>query len=121
MNNLFLRIYLILFVGIFQLVSSQSSTNDLSDGTLKINNKENLAVKIFATQNTALFYEEASRNIPNELVILNEDNIKAESAEQLGSIQNILLKYKGFNYQFLDKNFTKHPWTNKKNWTPWRS
>ncbi len=105
MNNLFLRIYLILFVGIFQLVSSQSSTNDLSDGTLKINNKENLAIKIFATQNTALFYEEASRNIPNELVILNEDNIKAESAEQLSSIQNILLKYKGFNYQFLDKNF----------------
>lgn len=105
MNNFFLRIYLILFAGIFQMVSSQSSTNDLSDGTLKINNKENIAVKIFATQNTTLFYDEGSRNIPNELVILNEDNIKAESAEQLGSIQNILLKYKAFNYQFLDKDF----------------
>mgnify|MGYP000589390238 FL=1 len=105
MNNFFLRIYLILFAGIFQLVSSQSSANDLSDGTLKINNKENIAVKIFATQNTTLFYDEASRNIPNELVILNEDNITAESAEQLGSIQNILLKYKAFNYQFLDKDF----------------
>nr|WP_262908202.1 prolipoprotein diacylglyceryl transferase [Epilithonimonas sp. JDS] len=105
MNNFFLRIYLILFAGIFQLVSSQSSANDLSDGILKINNKENIAVKIFATQNTTLFYDEASRNIPNELVILNEDNITAESAEQLGSIQNILLKYKAFNYQFLDKDF----------------
>ena len=105
MNNFFLRIYLILFAGIFQMVSSQNSTNDLSDGTLKINNKENIAVKIFATQNTTLFYDEASRNIPNQLVILNEDNITAGSAEQLGSIQNILLKYKAFNYQFLDKDF----------------
>ena len=105
MNNFFLRIYLILFAGIFQMVSSQSTTNDLSDGTLKINNKETVAVKIFATQNTTLFYDEASRNVPNELVILNEDNVKAESAEQLGSIQNILLKYKAFNFQFLDKDF----------------
>jgi len=87
------------------MVSSQSSNNGLSDGTLKINNKETIAVKIFATQNTTLFYDEASRNIPNELVILNEDNITAESAEQLGSIQNILLKYKAFNFQFLDKDF----------------
>ena len=105
MNQIFLRFYLILFAGISQMVSSQTVTNDLSDGTLKINNKETLAVKIFATQNTTLFYEEPSSNVPNELVILNEDNITAESAEQLGSIQNILLKYKGFNYQFLDKNF----------------
>jgi phosphatidylglycerol:prolipoprotein diacylglycerol transferase len=105
MNNIFLRFYLILFAGIFQMVSSQSSNNGLSDGTLKINNKETIAVKIFATQNTTLFYDEASRNIPNELVILNEDNITAESAEQLGSIQNILLKYKAFNFQFLDKDF----------------
>lgn len=105
MNNFFLRIYLILFAGIFQMVSSQSATNELSDGTLKINNKETIAVKIFATQNTTLFYDEASRNVPNELVILNEDNVKAESAEQLGSIQNILLKYKAFNFQFLDEDF----------------
>jgi len=105
MNNLFLRIYFILFAGIFQLVSAQSMGNDLSDGILKINNKENIAVKIFATQNNTLFYDEASSNVPNELVIVNEDNITAESAEQLGSVQNILLKYKGFNFQFLDKDF----------------
>lgn len=105
MNNFFSRIYLILFAGIFQMVSSQSTTNDLSDGTLKINNKETVAVKIFATQNTTLFYDEASQNVPNELVILNEDNVTAESAEQLGSVQNILLKYKAFNFQFLDKDF----------------
>ena len=87
------------------MVSSQSSASGLSDGVLKINNSENLAVKIFATQNTTLFYDEASRTIQNELVILNEDNIRAESAQQLGSIQNILLKYKASNFQFLDKNF----------------
>jgi len=105
MNHIFLRFYLIIFAGIFQMVSSQSTANGLSDGALRINNKETLPVKIFATQNTTLFYDEASQNIPNELVILNEDNISAESAEQLASIQNILLKYKGFNFQFLDKNF----------------
>ena len=105
MNPIFLRFYLIIFVGFFQLVSSQSSASGLSDGVLKINNSENLAVKIFATQNTTLFYDEASRTIQNELVILNEDNIRAESAQQLGSIQNILLKYKASNFQFLDKNF----------------
>ena len=105
MNHIFLRFYLIIFVGFFQLVSSQSSASGLSDGVLKINNSENLAVKIFATQNTTLFYDEASRTIQNELVILNEDNIRAESAQQLGSIQNILLKYKASNFQFLDKNF----------------
>lgn len=105
MNHIFLRFYLILFVGFFQLVSSQSSTSGLSDGILKINNSESVAVKIFATQNTTLLYDEASRTVPNELVILNEDNITAESAQQLGSIQNILLKYKAFNFQFLDKDF----------------
>ena len=105
MNPIFLRFYLIIFVGFFQLVSSQSSASGLSDGVLKINNSENLAVKIFATQNTTLFYDEASRTIQNELVILNEDNLRAESAQQLGSIQNILLKYKASNFQFLDKNF----------------
>lgn len=105
MNHIFLRFYLIIFAGIFQMVSSQSTANGLSDGTLRINNKETLPVKIFATQNTTLFYDEASQNITNELVILNEDNISAESAEQLASIQNILLKYKAFNFQFLDKNF----------------
>jgi len=104
MNNFFLRIYLILFAGIFQMVSSQSTTNDLSDGTLKINNKENVAVKIFATQNTTLFYNEATRNLPNELVILNEDNITAESAEHLSSIQNILGTFKNNGFQFLDKD-----------------
>ena len=92
-------------MGFSQLVFSQSPSNGLSDGVLKINNTENIAVKIFATQNTTLFYDEASRNIPNELIILNEDNITAGSAEQLGSIQNILLKYKAFNFQFLDKDF----------------
>jgi len=105
MNHIFLRFYLILFAGIFQMISAQSAATGLSDGTLKINNKETVAVKIFATQNNTKFYDEASNNIPNELVILNEDNITAESAEHLGSIQNILLKYKAFNFQFLDKNF----------------
>lgn len=105
MNNIFLRFYLILFAGIFQLFSSQSASNGLSDGTLKINTTEKLPVKIFATQSSNKFYNEASSNVPNELIILNEDNIKAESAEHLASIQNILETFKTNKFQFLDKHF----------------
>ncbi len=105
MNNIFLRFYLILFAGIFQLFSSQTSSIGLSDGTLKINNQEDLTVKIFATQSSNELYQQASKNIPNELIILNEDNIKAESAEHLANIQNILETFKTNKFQFLDKNF----------------
>ena len=105
MNNIFLRFYLILFAGIFQLFSSQTSSIGLSDGTLKINNQEDLTVKIFATQSSNELYQQAYKNIPNELIILNEDNIKAESAEHLANIQNILETFKTNKFQFLDKNF----------------
>lgn len=104
MNNIFLRFYLILFAGIFQLFSSQAAVIGLSDGTLKINSNEDLPVKIFASQRTDSLANQAFRNIPNELIILNEDNIKAESAEGLASIQNILESFKANKFQFLDKD-----------------
>lgn len=104
MNNIFLRFYLILFAGIFQLFSSQAAVTGLSDGTLKINSNEDLPVKIFASQRTDSLANQAFRNIPNELIILNEDNIKAESAEGLASIQNILESFKANKFQFLDKD-----------------
>ena len=105
MKHIFLRFYLLFFAGIFQLFSSQNSNASFSDGNLKINHKETVAVKIFATQNTNELYQQASQNIPNELIILNEDNIKAESAEHLSSIQNILESFKSHHFQFLDDNF----------------
>ncbi len=105
MNNIFLRFFLILFAGVFQLFSSQISANDLSDGTLKVNNSESIPVKIFASQRTDELANQAFKNIPNELIILNEDNIKPESAEHLASIQNILETFKSNKFQFLDKNF----------------
>lgn len=105
MNNIFLRFYLLIFAGIFQLVSSQTSVNDLSDGTFRINGKESLPVKIFATQNSNDLYRQAFANIPNELIILNEDNIHAESAEHLASIQSILQSFKNSQFQILDKDF----------------
>lgn len=105
MNNIFLRFFLFLFAGVFQLFSSQSSANDLSDGTLMVNNNESITVKIFASQRTDALANQAFKNIPNELIILNEDNIKPESAEHLASIQNILETFKVNKFQFLDKNF----------------
>jgi len=104
MNNIFLRFLLVLFVGFFQIFSSQTFADGLSDGTLRINN-ENLAVKIFASQRTDSLANQAFRSIPNELIILNEDNIKAESAEHLASIQNIMASFKANRFQFLDKDF----------------
>ena len=105
MNNIFLRFFLILFAGVFQLFSSQISANDLSDGTLKVNNSESIPVKIFASQRTDELANQAFKNISNELIILNEDNIKPESPEHLASIQNILETFKVNKFQFLDKNF----------------
>lgn len=105
MNNIFLRFFLILFAGVFQLFSSQISANDLSDGTLKVNNSESIPVKIFASQRTDELANQAFKNISNELIILNEDNIKPESPEHLASIQNILETFKSNKFQFLDKNF----------------
>jgi len=104
MNSIFLRFYLILFVGFFQLVSAQSSSSGLSDGVLKINNSENLAVKIFATQRLDSLSNESSKNIDNELIILNEDNVTPESAEQFGIFQNMLSKFREAGFQFLDKD-----------------
>ncbi len=104
MNNIFLRFLLVLFAGFFQIFASQTFADGLSDGTLRINN-ENLAVKIFASQRTDSLANQAFRSIPNELIILNEDNIKAESAEHLASIQNIMASFKTNRFQFLDKDF----------------
>jgi len=104
MNHIFLRFYLILFAGIFQLFSSQNVSSAFSDGTLKINNKETVAVKIFATQRTDSLIDQVSKNVNNELIILNEDNITPESAEHLSSIQNILESFKSNKFQFLDKD-----------------
>lgn len=104
MNHIFLRFYLILFAGIFQLFSSQNVSSAFSDGTLKINNKETVAVKIFATQRTDSLIDQVSKNVNNELIILNEDNIIPESAEHLSSIQNILESFKSNKFQFLDKD-----------------
>ncbi len=87
------------------MISAQNSNTSLSDGTLKINNKETLAVKIFASQRTDSLVSQASKNINNELIILNEDNITPESAEHLSNIQNILEAFKANKFQFLDKNF----------------
>jgi hypothetical protein len=55
MNNIFLRFYLLIFAGIFQLVSSQTTVNDLSDGTLRINGKESLPVKILPRKTAMIF------------------------------------------------------------------
>lgn len=104
MNNLFLRIYLIIFAGVFQLVSSQNATTGLSDGVLNINNKEKIAVKIFATQRVDSLVNQSYANINNELIILNEDNVTPESTDHLSSIQNILESFKKNNFQFLDKD-----------------
>ena len=109
MNNIFLRFYLIIFAGFFQIVFSQNTENNLSNGDLKINNTEKLTVKIFATQDSNELYKQAFSNTANELIILNEDNVSAQSAEHLASIQNIMEAFKNNRFQFLDKDLKPLP------------
>ncbi len=105
MNKLFLRLYLILFIGIFQLSFSQDYPQGLSDGTLELNNQK-IAVKIFATQNPNLFLEHAkSAPAHSEIIIINKDNIEPSSPDSETFIMNVISTYKNNGYQLLNKNF----------------
>ncbi|SDQ05340.1 prolipoprotein diacylglyceryl transferase [Chryseobacterium soldanellicola] len=102
MNNIFFRMYFVLFAFITQCLFAQNYQGGLSDGTLKVSS-QNVPVKIYATTElTALddFADKKTEN--NTLVILNKSNLEQDS---YGYSSTILNKFKASNYQFFDKNF----------------
>jgi len=102
MNNIFFRIYLLLFVFITQCFFAQDYPGGFSDGTLKVSSGD-IPVKIYATSDLEDLNNFADKKAENNtLIILNKSNLEPEA---YGSSSMVLNKFKASNYQFFDKNF----------------
>jgi len=102
MNNIFFRMYLVIFAFITQCLVAQNYPDGMSDGTLKVNSTD-VPVKIYSTTEVQDLNEFADKPIKeNVLVILNESNFEPVYVNY--SIAT-LAKYKLVHYQLLDKNF----------------
>ncbi|MCS3532087.1 prolipoprotein diacylglyceryl transferase [Chryseobacterium sp. JUb7] len=102
MNNIFFRIYLVVFAFITQCFFAQEYPGGLSDGTLKVGATE-VPVKIYSTTELSnLNYFSEKRTEGNTLIILNKSNLEQDT---YGNSSMILNKFKAENYQFFDKNF----------------
>lgn len=106
MNNIFYRIFLLVFAFITQAFFAQNYPDGMSDGTLNVDGK-NIPVKIFATTSPQEFVDfSAKPQTSNVLVILNE--LVNEYAQT-----NVFEDYKTKGYQVLNKDF--HPVTETMN------
>jgi len=102
MNNIFFRMYLVIFALITQCLFAQNYSDGLSDGTLHINSTD-VPVKIYSTTEVQDLNEFADKPIKeNVLVILNETNFEPAYVNYSTAT---LTKYKMVHYQFLDKDF----------------
>lgn len=102
MNNIFFRIYLVVFAFITQCFFAQEYPGGLSDGTLKVGATE-VPVKIYSTTELSnLNYFSEKKTEGNTLIILNKSNLEQDT---YGNSSMILNKFKAENYQFFDKNF----------------
>lgn len=102
MNNIFFRMYLVIFALITQCLFAQNYPDGLSDGTLHVNSA-NVPVKIYSTTEIQDLNEFADKPIKeNVLVILNESNFEPAYVNYSTAT---LAKFKLVHYQFLDKNF----------------
>ncbi|SHE57899.1 prolipoprotein diacylglyceryl transferase [Chryseobacterium arachidis] len=98
MNNIFFRIYLVIFALITQSLWAQNYSDGMSDGTLKINSAAT-PVKIFSTTDEVRLNSFADNPVKeNVLIILNETN-------HADYMMATLAKYKLVHYQLFDKNF----------------
>jgi len=102
MNNIFFRIYLVVFAFLSQCFFAQAYPEGLSDGTLKIGTTA-VPVKIYSTTDLGDLNEFSEKKTGgNTLVILNASNLEQDT---YGSSSMILNKFKAENYQFFDKGF----------------
>ena len=109
MNSIFSRFFLLLFAFLIQGLAAQNYPDGLSDGVLKINNKENVGVKIFSTSsNDKLNSFSIKQNTSPVLVYLNDGNVEYTTQDEFNYNSSILENYKAKGYQILDKKF--HPY-----------
>lgn len=98
MNNIFYRIFLLIFAFFSQGFFAQNYPDGMSDGNLNIDGK-NVPVKIFATTSPQEFVDfSAKPQSSNVLVILNE--LVNEYAQT-----NVFEDYKARGFQVLNKDF----------------
>ena len=109
MNSIFSRFFLLLFAFLIQGLAAQNYPDGLSDGVLKINNKENVGVKIFSTSsNDKLNSFSIKQNTNPVLIYLNDGNVEYATQDEFNYNASILENYKAKGYQILDKKF--HPY-----------
>ena len=103
MNNIFFRIYLLIFAFFVQNMFAQNYPDGVSDADLIVNSQA-IPVKVFTTTDAKTFVDYAGKSAGNSLIIVNKANL--ESKNGYGEYYDnsfLVLKTKG--YQFLDKNF----------------
>lgn len=103
MNNIFFRIYLVIFAFLAQNLFSQNYADGLSDAVLNVNN-EKIAVKVFSTTDAETFSKFSSKKNENTLVIVNSANLESKGG-WTAFYDNSLNMFKMDGYQFLDKHF----------------
>ncbi len=99
MSQFFYRVFVFLMVFITTVFSAQKISENVSDGTLQMNDGTNIPVKIFATTSGQAFVDFGSQqHTGNTLIFLND-----EMKEYVGS--PIFEVFKKNGYQLLDKKF----------------
>lgn len=106
MNTLFFKIFLLIFAFFVQGLIAQNYTNGLSDGILKIENKEKVPVKIFSSSSNDVLNSFAFKENKNPtLVILSDGNVDFSSQDEYSYNLSILENFRGKGFQILDENF----------------
>ena len=109
MNSIYLKFFLLIFAFLIQSLTAQNYPDGMSDGILKIENKEEVPVKIYATtSNDKLNSFSINENPSAILVILNETNVESPSESTFNQNASLLNNFRSKGYQILDKKF--HPY-----------
>lgn len=110
MNNIFFRIFILVFAFMSQAWASQNYPDGMSDGTLNVDGKS-VPVKIFATTSPQTFVDFGAKPQKDNVLIILNDLINEYSRT------NVFQDYENQGYQLLDKDFkpvTEESYLNEK-------
>lgn len=98
MNNIFFRIFILVFAFMSQAWASQNYPDGMSDGTLNVDGKS-VPVKIFATTSPQTFVDFGTKPQKDNVLVILNDLINEYSRT------NVFQDYENQGYQLLDKDF----------------
>lgn len=111
MNQIFLKIWVILLAFFVQIFAAQNFKEGLTNAKLEVNNSA-MPIQIFATENINTLSQFATESHHgNILVWVNADNFEKfdgnnpQSKSNNEYLESIIQKFQTAGYQFLDKNF----------------